>query len=333
MFIITAGQSSYASTDAAANVGKLFVAKSSASAMPAENFYIFFNQNGATPAENAFSATVAANGLMSRQYYILTTDINPTVYATSIANKCNFVASNCINFHVDPIYGTHDVVTGYPFRAYNGYSTTGLVETGNVLSIAVTSEDVWGNSDSMVFLSTTSTGAWTTQVSNQNSHTYANWGKAGVMYRQSTAADSIYFAVVRGEDANILRTQQRMSTGGSSSESDAPTIQGTGSDQQSRDFMKASCVFASGNTVCSGYGSQDGVTWVQIGTTQTFTGVNLAVSGPFASSHGNGYNADGTQTKYIFTNLKQGGVLKVKSAFTQTNLACYGTPSVKNTIF
>jgi hypothetical protein len=117
--------------------------------------------------------------------------------------------------------------------------------------------DIWGASDQFQFASQTFTGDGQI-VARVISQTNTNpWAKAGVMLRDGMAANGMSI-LVDVTPSNGVNMQWRASTGGVWSNTQVTGV-------TAPRWVK---IIRSSNTY-SGYYSSDGITWIQIGTTQT----------------------------------------------------------------
>ncbi|MCB0246619.1 MAG: DUF1349 domain-containing protein, partial [Anaerolineae bacterium] len=142
--------------------------------------------------------------------------------------------------------------------------------SSGVHTVTGSGADIWGTADGFrfVYLPLTGNGTVTARVTSQTKPDV--WSKAGVMIRESLAANARHvMAVVSG--SNGVRMQYRSTAGSSSSD-----ISGG-----SGDVPVWVRVTRSGNTFTT-YRSADGVTWTQMGSTSIAMGsatyVGLAVT-------------------------------------------------------
>jgi hypothetical protein len=94
-----------------------------------------------------------------------------------------------------------------------------------------------------------------------------------------------YFAVCCQADNAFLSLQYRTSNNGGMTEVMAPDYNGDGINDLGRIFLKLAYSYSSNNTICSAYMSHNaGTEWVQLGSTITFTGIQLQYHGLAAFS-------------------------------------------------
>jgi hypothetical protein len=135
--------------------------------------------------------------------------------------------------------------------------------------------DIWNTSDQFHFASRNYTGngsviAEVTGLTNTDP-----WAKAGVMFRDGTAAGAMFADVVL-TPGNGVSFQWRNATGGSADSVQVSGITGTVWVKLTR----------SGNNFSAFY-SLDGVNWIQIGTTQTINMRSTARVGLAVTAHNN----------------------------------------------
>jgi len=117
------------------------------------------------------------------------------------------------------------------------------------------------------------------------------WAKAGVMIRQSTAANSPNIFVFVTPTSGVAITW-RLTAGGTTNNTTAAV---TG--QTAPKWLK---ITRMGN-VFAGYRSDDGTTWTQVGTSQTISMTTSATMGMAVTSH-----ADGTLCTSTMDNVTTG---------------------------
>ena len=137
--------------------------------------------------------------------------------------------------------------------------------------------DIAGTADSGYFAGMPVSGNFTvtTRIVSQTNDNM--WSKAGLMVRQSTAAGAINFACLMTPTQNV-RLQYRTSLNGTT------TDPGAASGGTSPYWLRLT---RSGNTL-SAWRSPDGVTWTQVGTSQTVTMADPVLVGFAMTSHNTG---------------------------------------------
>jgi hypothetical protein len=145
--------------------------------------------------------------------------------------------------------------------------------------------DIWQSSDQFFYLNheTSGNGVWTVKVE-QISHTN-DWAKAGIMLRDSTAANAKNVMIAVSPNQGIA-FQWRQSTGGSSSSNVASNL---GAPRWLR--------LTKSGTEVKGYYSSNGTSWTLLGT-RTWTGSGVDLIGLAVSSRDNSKLA-----KADFTNI------------------------------
>jgi hypothetical protein len=150
--------------------------------------------------------------------------------------------------------------------------------------------DIWSTSDAFHYLHEGLTGdgeivARVTSVENTD-----EWAKAGVMFRDSTAADAPFVMVAQRPD-NQVTMQWRDSTGGSAGYTGS-LVGGTTSVKYLK-LIRSSDVF-------TGYYSIDGTSWAEIATHTTDLGITARV-GLSVTSHNNATLATATFDNVLVT--------------------------------
>jgi hypothetical protein len=136
--------------------------------------------------------------------------------------------------------------------------------------------DIWRSSDQFNYAYKSSSGNVTITARVASEHNTNGWAKAGVMIRDTTAANSAYaFAIV--SPSNGVAFQYRPSTGAWVAQSDQ--INGVTPPYWVR-------LVRSGSTFTA-YSSPDGVTWTQIGNSVTVTLGTSPNEGLAVTSHNN----------------------------------------------
>lgn len=172
--------------------------------------------------------------------------------------------------------GWSDSDVGSPGTAggasYNFSSSTYTVTGGGA--------DIWNNSDQFNFASTSATGNETliakiTTLSNTD-----GWAKAGVMFRDSNAAGSVFVDVVATE-ANGIALQWRNSTNGGCGTTGLGGISAPSSSNPV--WVK----LVKNGTAYTGYYSADGQSWTSIGSTSVSFSNTQFLGGLAVTAHNN----------------------------------------------
>ena len=147
--------------------------------------------------------------------------------------------------------------------------------SSGVYTIAGGGSDIWNTSDQFRYVDQPSSGdcsvvAQVTSV--QNSDT---WAKAGVMIRESTAANAANAAIFLTPGQGIS-FQWRASTGAGTVNAQQPGL-------AAPYWLKLT---RTGNSF-AGYYSTDGANWIQLGTAQTLSMASSATAGLAVTSHNN----------------------------------------------
>jgi hypothetical protein len=131
--------------------------------------------------------------------------------------------------------------------------------SGGTFTVKGSGDDIWNQSDNFHYCYQPASGDVTLIARVATQQNTDPWAKAGVMIRESLAANSTHAMVILspGNGANF---QWRAATGGSSAYQQQTGV-------AAPYWVK---LVRSGNTF-SGYRSPDGVTWTQIGTNVSFT--------------------------------------------------------------
>jgi hypothetical protein len=146
--------------------------------------------------------------------------------------------------------------------------------SGGVFTVQGGGADIWGTSDNFNYASGSVTGNVTITarvVSQDNTNV---WAKAGVMLRETTAANSAYAFVMVTPGKGVVM-QYRPSTGAS-----AVNLAQTAGPVAPY-WVR---LVRSGSTF-TGYTSSDGVTWTQLGTTTSITMASGTQAGLAVTSH------------------------------------------------
>jgi hypothetical protein len=236
-----------------------------------------FTQNLVTKSVVSNTTSYQDTGLSaSTTYYYRVRAANVDGYSgySNVVNVTTSANSNIFTSNLD-IGSPSPTGSG----SYNSSSDAYTVAGGGA--------DIWGSSDQFHFLSQSFAGNGTIVArvdSVQNTNVSA---KGGVMFRNSTAANAAYaFAWVKPNGNVVFET--RSANGASSSYSSS--VSGGG-------FPVWVRVVRSGNQFTASY-STNGVSWTQVGTTQTVTMATNAQAGLAVTSHSNG-----TLCTAVFSNV------------------------------
>lgn len=163
--------------------------------------------------------------------------------------------------------------------------------------------DIWGSSDQFNYAATSwyGSGTLTAQVTSQQ---YTNsWAKAGVMFRDTYNANSMFVDVVATPGSGVVM-QWRNSTGG---QCGSAGVSGVGSDIWVQ-------LIRNGNNF-SGYYSTNGTTWNLIGNTSVAFSSSTNIGGLAVTAHNN--SALSTAT---FQNVSLVATLLTPANTTDTNI-------------
>lgn len=149
---------------------------------------------------------------------------------------------------------------------------------GGVFTICGSGADIWGSSDAFQYVAQPMSGDGQLTARVDSLTNTDAWAKAGVMIRESLAADA-KFAMTVTTPSNGTSLQHRTSTGGGANLVSGPANGPPGWVRISR----------SGNTF-SGAGSTDGVNWTAIGSIDIPMGANVYV-GLCVTAHNNAATA------------------------------------------
>ncbi len=190
---------------------------------------------------------------------------------------------------------------GWTDQAIGSPSPTGSASsTAGVYTVTGGGSGIGGTSDSFNFASESVTGSQTINAQVASQTDTASGAQAGVMLRDSSAADAMFAAVEETPGDGIV-FQWRSSTGGS--------VQSvSGGTSGTPEWLE---LVSSGNTY-SAYYSSDGSTWTQLGSTQTINFSNntylagLAVSSDVSGVAGTATftNVDPSPTVNLTTQIK-----------------------------
>jgi hypothetical protein len=148
---------------------------------------------------------------------------------------------------------------------------------GNAFGMTASGADIQGTADAFHFVSEPVSGDCSFIARVSLPGLADPWSKAGLMIRESTAANSTNVAIVLSR-SNGVSLQWRSTTGATTSYVPNPFVQGPVAPYYVM-------LTRSGNTF-TGYQSPDGVTWTTVGTT-TVTMASNALIGCAATSHNN----------------------------------------------
>ncbi len=261
-------------------------------------------------------------------------DLNAeSLYVSSDTADAHHLGTNNVNSDEDPWSKTHDPVTGWPFGLFDGEPAT-QTEPMRALGADVTTGDIWGEADDFVFahLTDATSAVWETSVSTPNSHVH-QWAKGCLMARDTLDQDSAYFAVCSpadkrgrngiGGNKGRLRVQYRDSVGRGTADEHVDILeQDEGEDaidEESLTFIRLEVTPDGTGTCATGYGSQDGETWVEIHS-RCFD-ESLTLHGVATSSHGD------DPVKFIYSRLWRWG-LPVFAADLQVSVVGDGSGEV-----
>jgi hypothetical protein len=264
---------------------------------------IIFNLEG---ENNIISNYIHENNFVSRRYVIN----DAAGFASALSNHVHQVATNKANFHKDTWSKTHNAA-GWPFTCMNANCDLKF-EDEDIIGVNVNSDDIWGKSDHFVFLNQDQGAAqtrWVTAINEASSHVQ-EWAKGCLMARASISSGSPYFAVCRAADNKKLFIQYRDRSGASSGAVNANIVTLPGLDQENLTYVRLDV--GSSGKCAAGFGSQDGLSWTQIGT-RCFNDT-LKLQGVAASSHGNQI------VKHLFSGLSLWGIVQGVSTFRLQNI-------------
>jgi len=147
-------------------------------------------------------------------------------------------------------------------------------------TISGNGSDIWGTADQFNFASTTMSGngsvlAYVDSITNTNA-----WAKAGVMIRNDITAGSA-FAAVLVSPSNGITFEWRPTAGGATSQEVSSPAGGPTPAPVGLEITR------SGNSFTAYY-STDGITWIQVGPSQTVALNTTALAGLAVTSHNTG---------------------------------------------
>jgi hypothetical protein len=211
------------------------------------------------------AAEVGRQGFVSRAYYI----DDREAWEAAEAARCHHIATDMVNARTDTWSSTARR-TGFPFHVLDG-PTPREVEPGQVGGIWARSGDLWDREDSCFFQHrecgpTDLDQSYTFAVCGPNSHG-EDWTKGGIMARATTDPGSPYFGVFRPGQGHGLRAQFRVEPGQATIVLErhiGPSWQfGSRFFQDTLVFLRLD--ITQGGRRCAGYGSIDGIDWVELG--------------------------------------------------------------------
>ncbi len=229
------------------------------------------NVEGANFFQNA---STAINQFVNATNMVTVSDNWLTVDAgSSSTTKLNYLEINKVDAFVIQDIGA-PALTGN--TVYDDTTDTFTLQGGG--------DDIWGSSDQFHFAYKEVNGDCTlvarvATVQNTNA-----WAKAGLMMRDGTAANAIH-ADIFITPGNGVTFQRRTSTGGA-------TVNSAVAGVTAPRWLK---LVRTGSTISGFYGS-DGVTWIQVGSTQTVTMPGAIKAGMAVTSHNAGSLAAATFT-------------------------------------
>ena len=184
------------------------------------------------------------------------------------------------------MFGGSDADIGSPSPA----GSTSYNSSTNAYSVSGGGSDIGGNSDQFHFFSKSVSGDATLIARVMSLQDTASYAKAGVMFRDSTAANAMFASVVITRNWSF-NFQWRSSTGGSSNTTEV------GWSFQPPEWVK---LVRSGNSFTAFYATTSGTPtasdWIQIGTAETVAMNTTAQAGLAVTSHANGTLCTGTFT-------------------------------------
>lgn len=155
--------------------------------------------------------------------------------------------------------------------------------SGGIWTVSGGGADIWNRSDAFHFAYQTAVTNYSVLSSRVTSQEATDaWAKAGVMFRDSTAANST-FAMVVATPGNGVSFQWRSATGSECSHSQAAGIN-----------IPVWVRLAREGTSFRGFYSADGATWIPIGPSQTVPMRDLAPGGLAVTAHDNAKRSTAT---------------------------------------
>jgi len=305
LFVVTGGDgcdsashvNSYAGTAAEAVQRAAFIAPNVhvgcawSSYQSGHDHVVFFNM-AAIDANRALEIQQA--GLVARVWGLN----SASSWSVAFNKRAHLLGTDKVNMHQDPWTITH-TSEGWPFDCLSG-CTTPTRELAQLMSIDVTSDDIWQKKDSFYFLQrdvSNDSGekiGWRAYLATPNSHVEP-WAKACLMARRSNDEAAANFAVCRPADANRIRVQLRPSDGANTQAFDVVINPADTIDDPGAAFVQLE--MDAGGKTFRGFASQDGVEWILV-KQYTFD-QPLLLHGVAASSHGS------KPVRFVVGNLRQ----------------------------
>lgn len=278
------------------------------------------NPSPAAATSTALSVLGADNNGEAKLTYTWAATGTPPAPVTFSANGTNAAKSTTATFTKGGTYNftvtitdasglttTSNVSVNVSFGAFTSSSDVGSPSLSGSLSytsstgaytIKAGGADIWGASDQFRYSYTTMAGngamvARASSLTNTNSH-----AKAGVMFRDSSAANAAYAFVTVGPTGTVsFETRSANGVSASYSASATSTLP---------TYVR---LVRSGNTFAA-YFSTTGTSWKQVGTTQTVTMASSTLAGLAVTSHNTT-----TATTAKFDSVAIGTVPAVSSFF------------------
>ena len=324
LWVITSGQETYCADDETCNARLAFhgtSAKAEAD-IGAKSYAVFYNQNS---DYSDMGILILERGYISRVYDL--NDIGDAEkWDKAVADKFHHIATDQVNFHEDSFSQTQNA-NGFPFLALNGLDVSDFDgdEGASVMYMYANSQDTWGLQDGALWVYTDESASvdewieYTFTVSLVGSHC-DTFAKAGIMFREGpTEAEfplgsARYFGVMRTcKDFVLARAQYREQPYVFSI---AKRLETKLQFQTIEMSFKARYRFDGNKTEAEGYvkrkGTEDEYALID---RQEFVGVQLKFHGLFASSHGWEAQADGTEMKALFADVRRNNETVVASDF------------------
>lgn len=148
--------------------------------------------------------------------------------------------------------------------------------SASTFNVAGSGADIEGTADAFQFVYQPASGACELRARVASLQNTDPWAKAGLMLRESTAANAANAAVVI-TPANGVAFQRRITTGGGTTSTVVPAV-------SAPEWLRL--VRTAANSV-SGFYSADGTNWTQVGASTTLTMSNTATAGLAVTAHNN----------------------------------------------
>lgn len=229
---------------------------------------------------NATSYNVKRSPTSGGPYTTVATGLTMTNYTDSAAAGMRYfyVVSALLNGNETPDSTEATFPLPYPWQTQDvgAVGVAGSAGYSNgVFTAAGSGDDIWNTADAFRFIYVPVTGNCVITARVLTVQNTDPWAKAGVMIRESlnTNSANAFIAVTPG---NGVTFQYRSTTGGTSGFNNTTGL--------SAPYWVR--LVRSGNTFTA-YRSPDGVTWMQQGTSQTFTMTAAAYVGLALTSHNN----------------------------------------------